>query len=112
MSLQTLTQKLVSSTLLSKEKKEQLLRLLPTLSAEQTEALEKVMDSENGVIGDMACDAIADAVRRNDTAYLHELDAIAKKGEKKLRKGEESLERSDEASQADNLFDALPDNNS
>ncbi|MFH1669999.1 MAG: hypothetical protein ABIA92_00235 [Patescibacteria group bacterium] len=94
------------SQLLSDDRKEALLRVLPQLSDEQIDHLKKLIVAGNTIKGDIAEHAVSVAVNEQDDSYLSELSSFLQESNRTLRKEEENAERTQESADSDSFFDA------
>lgn len=103
---QTLTDRIQRSSLLSPDRAEALLAVVPTLTDEQAAELAGVLDSENGFTQELGARVVMDAVTLKDADSLARIDDATRRTEKLSKGGDEQAERSGEQEQADRLFDA------
>lgn len=101
----TLQHLIERSLLLSGKRREALLRVLPSLSQTQGEVLQKILESEDGILQDIAHRAIARAVERGDERFIGDLEAFLTNASKRLRKAEEGATRGEEQESIESLFD-------
>jgi hypothetical protein len=106
--LHTLTRLLTQSVLLSRERREELLTALPSLTETQAHELLRILRSEDDILGDIAKQAITRAVAQGDTEFLEELDAFIHESLRRLRKAEEGAERGTEQERTEHFFDDVP----
>lgn len=104
---QTLKRLVERSRLLTPDRKEELLKRLPSLSPAQQEKLQAILDGESGVLTAMANHTLAFAMKKGNTSTLKRLDDFFAEGGKKLRKAEESIERAGETKKLDQLIDDI-----
>lgn len=104
----TLQHLIARSLLLSTKRRKALLNVLPSLTRTQEEVLQKILESEDGILQDIAHHAIERAVERGDATFLEELNTFLTESLKNLRKAEEGAEQGTESEAIDRLFDETP----
>lgn len=95
------------SSLLTEDRKEQLLKQLPSLSPAQQKKLQEVLGVEIKILAELADRTVAEAIEKGDTKALERLDAFCTKAGKRLRKAEEGIERAGEKDQLEQHFDDI-----
>jgi len=96
------------SALLTQERKADLLATLPQLDEEQEQELQKILQSEDDINQDIARHAIEVAVKKGDTEFLDDLDALLSSSLKTLRSEAEDSERVSEKEDVEQLFEDMP----
>lgn len=104
----TLPHLIARSLLLSTKRRKALLNVLPSLTRTQEEVLQKILESGDGILQDIAHHAIERAVEHGDARFLEELDTFLTGSLKNLRKAEEGAERGEEKQNLEHLFDETP----
>ena len=102
--IQTLTQLIQRSKLLSEDRKQTLLDVLLTLTDEQIAHLESLLTYEGVMIKENAISAIQNAVTEEDNESLEQLSEFLHKAERTLRKEDEKAERTQEKQDTQSFF--------
>jgi len=93
------------SVVITQDRKDAVIAALPTMSPPQIKKLKKILQKGTGAITKLANDTIAMAIGQGDGKVLKTLDTFFTKAGKKLRKVNESADKSQEKDQLEHIFD-------
>lgn len=95
------------SRLLTPDRREELLKRLPSLSPAQQEKLQEILDGESDVLAAVADNTLTKAIKNSDAGSLKRLDDFFAGAGKKLRKAEEGINKVEETKELEQLLDDI-----
>ena len=104
---QTIFDLIQRSLLLTEEKKEELLAMVPYLSEPQIERLVEVLKSEENIMQKIIEQGISSVIEHGEKSDLEAIDTFSQSAGKGIRKVEEDVERADEGTHLDSLLDQI-----
>lgn len=103
----TLHQRIRRSSLLTSERKERLLAVLPTLSKAQIDTLEQILQEEQVVLNETTKHVVTKAAKEQNIAFFNEIQTLIAASKNTLRSGQENIEVKQEKKRIEHMFDDI-----